>query len=57
MKNYYDSMSRGGNMSLFGNVDLVALGLYIALVLIGLLSITSASYDSESTSIFSMPHN
>ena len=57
MKNYYDSMSRGGNMSLFGNVDLVALGLYIALVLIGLLSITSASYDSESTSIFSMQHN
>ncbi len=44
-------------MALFGNVDIFTLGLYIALVLIGLLSITSASYDSEAENIFAMSHN
>jgi hypothetical protein len=31
--------------SLFGRVDLVALGLYFALVICGIVCITSASYD------------
>ena len=44
-------------MRLFGNIDLFTLGLYIALVLIGLLSIVSASFDSESSNIFAMSHN
>ena len=57
MKHYYDISSRGGNMRLFGNIDLFTLGLYIALVLIGLLSIVSASFDSESSNIFAMSHN
>ena len=57
MKHYHDISSRGNNMSLFGNIDIFTLGLYIALVLIGLLSITSASYDPEASNIFSMSHN
>lgn len=43
--------------SLFGHIDLVALGLYFALVLIGILSITSASYDPDVENIFSFRHN
>lgn len=43
--------------SLFGRVDMVALGLYFILVLVGILSITSASYDAEVGSFFSFKHN
>ena len=49
--------SNRGSGSLFGRVDMVALGLYFALVLIGILCITSASYDPEVGSIFSFRHN
>lgn len=44
-------------MSLFGHIDIVTLMLYVALVLVGWLSITSASFDSESAEIFSFSHN
>ena len=50
------SSSRNSS-SLFGRVDMVALGLYIILVFVGILSITSASYDAEVGSIFSFKHN
>ena len=51
-------LSSGRNSgSLFGRVDWVALGLYIILVLVGILCITSASYDAEVGSIFSFKHN
>ena len=43
--------------SLFGNVDKVALGIYIAIAVIGLLCITSASYDPDTTNFFSTSHN
>ena len=45
------------NSSLFGRVDKVALGIYIAIAVIGLLCITSASYEPDSANIFSMEHN
>lgn len=45
------------NSSLFGRIDKVALGIYIAIAVIGLLCITSASYDPDSANIFSMEHN
>jgi rod shape determining protein RodA len=35
----------------------VALGIYIAIVLIGVMCITSASFDPETTNIFSFSHN
>jgi hypothetical protein len=50
------SSSHNSN-SLFGRVDMVALGLYFILVLVGILSITSASYDAEVGSFFSFKHN
>ena len=40
----YNISSKQRN-SLFGKVDMVAMFLYIAIVLIGLVTITSASYD------------
>jgi rod shape determining protein RodA len=45
------------NSSLFGRVDKVALGIYIAIAVIGVLCVTSASYDPNTTNIFSMGHN
>lgn len=54
---YNISRRGGGRDSLFGAVDKLTLGLYIAIVLIGVMCITSASYDSESGNIFSMSHN
>lgn len=45
------------NSSLFGRVDKVALGIYIAIAVIGVLCVTSASYDPNTTNIFSMEHN
>lgn len=44
-------------LPLFGKVDLVALGLYFALVIVGIVCITSASYNEEVGSIFSLQHN
>lgn len=53
----YNISRRGGQESLFGSVDKLALGLYVTIVLIGVLCITSASYDPESANIFSLSHN
>lgn len=53
----YNISRRNSSISLFGNVDRVALGLYVAIVLIGVLSITSASFEPETTNIFSFSHN
>lgn len=52
----YNISSKQRN-SLFGKVDMVAMFLYIAIVLIGLVTITSASYDPESDNFFSLSHN
>lgn len=52
----YNISSKQRN-SLFGKVDMVAMFLYIAIVLIGLVAITSASYDPESDNFFSLSHN
>ena len=49
--------SSNQSSSLFGRVDLVALGLYLALVITGIVSITSASYDFDVENIFSLKHN
>ena len=53
----YNISSGQRNNSLFGKVDKVALLLYVAIVLLGLLFITSASYDPEAENIFSFSHN
>ena len=53
----YNISRRGGQDSLFGSVDKLAVGLYVSIVLLGVLCITSASYDPESTNIFSLGHN
>lgn len=53
----YNISRRGGQDSLFGSVDKLAVGLYVSIVLLGVLCITSASYDPESTNIFSLDHN
>lgn len=53
----YNISRRGGQESLFGSVDKLALGLYVTIVLIGVLCITSASYDPESANILSLSHN
>ena len=50
------STKQSGNR-LFGNIDKVALLLYIAIVLLGLLVITSASYDADAESLFLFSHN
>ena len=57
---YNSSSAYSGSQSsssLFGRVDLVALGLYFALVLVGILCITSASYDLNVENVFSLRHN
>ena len=53
----YNISQNRGNNSLFGAVDKVALGLYISIVLIGVLCITSASFDPETENIFSLSPN
>ena len=57
MLSEYNMSNRCSSRSLFGNVDGVALGLYIAIVIIGVLCITSASFDAESANFFSFSHN
>ena len=52
------NISRGRrSTSLFGSLDMVAVTLYVVIVLIGVLCITSASFDAESDSLFSLSHN
>ena len=53
----YNISRRGGQDSLFGSVDKLGLGLYISIVLLGVMCITSASYEPESSNIFSLSHN
>lgn len=57
MLSEYNMSSRGSSRSLFGNLDMVALGIYIAIAVCGVLCITSASFDADSTNIFSPSHN
>lgn len=61
MASLYNSNSAysGGHQSssLFGRVDVVALCLYLALVFVGILCITSASYDFDVENVFSLRHN
>ncbi len=56
MTNYNISPERN-TTSLFGKVDMVALGLYLSLVFAGIVCITSASYDESVGSIFSLQHH
>ena len=42
--------------SIFEGVDFGTVLLYVAIVLVGLLSITSASYDAQSTDMFAFSH-
>ena len=56
MKNSNISQERNP-LPLFGKVDMVALGLYFALVFAGIVCITSASYNEEVGSVFSLQHN
>jgi rod shape determining protein RodA len=53
----YNRNNRSSSRSLFGNVDMVALGIYIAIAIIGLLCITSASFEPDTTNFFSTSHN
>ena len=48
----FDSSSEG----LFYGIDRVALLLYVALVAVGLVCITAASYDERIDDVFSMSH-
>ena len=57
MLSEYNMSNRGSSRSLFGNVDMVALCIYIGIVICGLLCITSASYDPDTANIFSLKHN
>ena len=57
MMSHYNISRRYSSTSLFGNVDKVALGIYIAIVFIGILSITSASIEPDTTNFFSFSHN
>ena len=57
MLSEYNMSNRGSSRSLFGNVDVVALSIYIGIVICGVLCITSASFDPNSENIFSLKHN
>ena len=57
MSSDYSTLGRGSSRSLFGRVDMVALGIYIAISICGLLCITSASFEPDTTNCFSMSHN
>ena len=57
MLSEYSRYNHSSSRSLFGNVDMVALGIYIAIAVIGIMCITSASFDPETTNIFSTSHN
>ena len=46
-----------GKISLFKGVDRVAVLLYIALVMVGLVAIFSASWIEDSENFFSFSHN
>ena len=52
MVSQFNMSSMKRSNSLFGRVDKVALLLYVAIVLLGLLFITSASYNPDSENFF-----
>ena len=53
----YSNGRRGSSRSLFGSVDMVALGIYITISICGLLCITSASIEPDTTNYFSASYN
>ena len=53
----YSITSRQRGSSLFGRIDMVALLTYVAIVLLGWLFITSASFDHEAENILAFSHN
>ena len=53
---YNISSGHRGN-SLFGRVDMVALLTYVAIVLLGFIFITSASFNHDTENIFAFSHN
>lgn len=53
----YNISRHRGNKGLFGSIDMVALGLYAIIVIIGVFCITSASYDPDNGGVFSLSHN
>jgi rod shape determining protein RodA len=57
MLSEYNKNSYSSSRSLFGGIDMVALGIYIAIAVIGFLCITSASYDPDTTNFFAPHHN
>jgi rod shape determining protein RodA len=57
MLSEYNRNNRSNSRSLFGNIDMVALGIYIAIALAGLMCITSASIEPDTTNFFSSSHN
>ena len=57
MISQYNIPSSQRSNSLFGRVDKVALLSYMAIVILGLMFITSASYDPDTENIFSFSHN
>ncbi|MBR2428942.1 MAG: rod shape-determining protein RodA [Alistipes sp.] len=57
MLSKYNISQERNTTSLFGKVDMVALGLYLALVVAGIVCIVSASYNEEVGSAFSLQHN
>lgn len=57
MVNDFNLSSRGGSSQLFGRLDMTAVGLYVALVVAGLVCITAASFDVESTNHLAFSHN
>ena len=53
----YNIPSGRRSNSLFGRIDIVALLTYIAIVLLGWLFITSASFDHDTENIYAFSHN
>lgn len=57
MVNDFNLSSQKGANSLFGRLDMTAVGLYIALVIVGFVCITAASFEEESLNYLSFSHN
>ncbi len=49
-------MTSSRHTRIFEGIDFGTVGIYVAIVLVGLVSIFSATYDEASTSMFSMSH-
>ena len=57
MYNDYNLSSCNDTPSLFGRLDMTAVGLYVALVIVGFVCITAASFDEESLNYLAFSHN